>query len=146
MSISWPDYLWIYSYLINNYIEIIVNAHIFVTNNTEKSHVPLPQFSLMVACCKTILQCNNLGTDIYPISQFRFSCCNCAVCVCVLCCVFNTYTLLILIHQRACVSTTSVQTQRSSITAGSLTFPFTQILPSPNISLTPGNHQSVLHS
>lgn len=45
MFISCPEYLWIYFYLIDNHIEIIVNAYVFVRNNAEKSHVPLSQFS-----------------------------------------------------------------------------------------------------
>lgn len=47
-----------------DFIEITVDSHTMVRNETKRSHIPFIQFTSMVTFCKTIVQYHNQDINI----------------------------------------------------------------------------------
>lgn len=58
-SEHWPSYIYNFFSLLEVFIEILVDPHVVVRNNVERTHAFFTQFLPVIALCKIIAQCHN---------------------------------------------------------------------------------------
>lgn len=86
--------IWCHFFLLNFFVEIILDSHAVKRNNTEKYFVPFTQISPKVAFNKTIVNITMILTSIQSTNLVYISSVLCVrICVCSYVCV-QVYTLL----------------------------------------------------